>query len=158
MKTIIKIDIENTLDSRELAVVQNIRATTLDEVERYLKAALPGHYIYRGGNHVAVHFAGKSSHRLVLISEVPAPEIAVTKISRDVSGNSRRVIHFTALVTKNDRLVRKSVSELYELALKRSRAIGGKKYHNKQFGGGIAFQTDDDAQLRRDIEAITDLL
>jgi hypothetical protein len=35
--------------------------------------------------------------------------------------------------------------------LKRARKIGGKKFHNKQFGGGIVFQSYSDNELEKDI-------
>lgn len=41
---------------------------TLDDVRKQLQRDLPGHYIYKGGNHVSVHRAdGKK--RLVLVTE-----------------------------------------------------------------------------------------
>jgi hypothetical protein len=33
------------------------------------------------------------------------------------------------------------ISTKYDLALARSRAQGGRKFHNKQYGGGIVFQS-----------------
>ena len=52
-----------------------------------------------------------------------------TRINNDVNGNPRYVVHFLQL------------ADTYERALFLSRQLGGRKFHNKQFGGGIAFQS-----------------
>ena len=52
-----------------------------------------------------------------------------TKIDNNAMGNPRYVLHFLAL---NDN---------YEQALYIAKSLGGKKYHNKKYGGGIAFST-----------------
>ena len=51
------------------------------------------------------------------------------KTSHDVNGNPRYVLHFLAL------------ADTYEEALIIGKKAFGKKFHNKQFGGGIVFQT-----------------
>ena len=51
------------------------------------------------------------------------------KTSHDVNGNPRYVLHFLAL------------ADTYEEALFIGKKAFGKKFHNKQFGGGIVFQT-----------------
>ena len=53
-----------------------------------------------------------------------------TRVNNDVNGNPRYVCHYFKLNTQ---------SELDDLALARSRKLGGKKFHNKQYGGGIVF-------------------
>lgn len=62
-----------------------------------------------------------------------------TRIDNDVNGNPRYVCHYTRLSTPIDRDA--DVSQRYTLALARARAIGGKKYHTKKYGGGIVFQS-----------------
>ena len=52
-----------------------------------------------------------------------------TRISNDTSGNPRYVIHYL------------SVADNYDKAVKIANKIGGKKFHNKQYGGGIVFQS-----------------
>jgi hypothetical protein len=52
-----------------------------------------------------------------------------TRINNDLNGNPRYVIHFLQL------------SDSYERALYLARQLGGKKFHNKQYGGGIVFQS-----------------
>lgn len=61
-----------------------------------------------------------------------------TRVKSDVNGNPRYVIHFLAL----DVLGHESgldVSERYRLALNLAKEQGGRKFHNKQYGGGIVF-------------------
>lgn len=52
-----------------------------------------------------------------------------TRINNDTNGNPRFVVHYL------------QVAETYERALYLARKIGGRKFHNKQYGGGIAFQS-----------------
>jgi hypothetical protein len=51
------------------------------------------------------------------------------RINNDVNGNPRYVFHFLKL------------ADNYEQALKLAKKIGGRKFHNKQYGGGIAVQS-----------------
>jgi hypothetical protein len=52
-----------------------------------------------------------------------------TRINNDTNGSPRFVVHYL------------QVAESYERALYLARKIGGRKFHNKQYGGGIAFQS-----------------
>ena len=52
-----------------------------------------------------------------------------TRVNNDINGNPRFVIHYLQLADNYDR------------ALYLSRQLGGRKFHNKQYGGGIAFQS-----------------
>jgi hypothetical protein len=52
-----------------------------------------------------------------------------TRVNNDINGNPRYVIHYLQLADNYDR------------ALYLSRQLGGRKFHNKQYGGGIAFQS-----------------
>lgn len=68
--------------------------------------------------------------------------IDLTRLPSDVNGNSRHVVHFLSLLTKDE-----SHSSFltwadlkYELALMRASVVGGRKHHTKSFGGGIKFQ------------------
>ena len=85
--------------------------------------------------------------------------MSITRIKSDINGNPRRVIHFLELVTDKDREDARGrdfagVSYLYQVALNRARKIGGKKFHNKQFGGGIVFQSYCDQELEKDIAGL----
>lgn len=72
-------------------------------------------------------------------------KIEWVRVKNDSNGNPRYVCHFLQLnsekeleETPNDW---NRISNLYSLALARARKIGGKKFHNKQYGGGIVFQS-----------------
>ena len=52
-----------------------------------------------------------------------------TRINNDTYGNPRYVIHWI------------NVADTYSKALTIAKKIGGRKFHNKQYGGGIAFQS-----------------
>lgn len=54
----------------------------------------------------------------------------LTRVNNDVNGNPRYVFHFLALADHYG----DSVAVAKKL-------IGGKKFHNKQYGGGIVFQS-----------------
>jgi hypothetical protein len=74
----------------------------------------------------------------------------ITRINNDVNGNPRRVIHFLAFITDNDRGGTGSnfpTGSLYEVALKKARKLGGRRFHNKQYGGGIVFQAYSDDEV-----------
>lgn len=61
-----------------------------------------------------------------------------TRINNDINGNPRHVCHFLAFIGPKDQGV--ELTRKYELALQRARKLGGRKFHNKQYGGGIVFQ------------------
>lgn len=56
-------------------------------------------------------------------------QIEFTRISNDTYGNPRYVCHFL------------NIADDYATAVKLANKIGGRKYHNKQYGGGIVFQS-----------------
>ena len=80
-----------------------------------------------------------------------------TRISSDVNGNPRYVVHFLALVPDLDTPEIwdehgiGTISWKYRQAVKRANKIGGRKFHNKSYGGGIVFQS---YELRATEEAI----
>jgi hypothetical protein len=51
------------------------------------------------------------------------------RVNNDVNGNPRYVFHFLQL------------ADNYDDALKLAKKIGGRKFHNKQYGGGIVVQS-----------------
>jgi hypothetical protein len=77
-----------------------------------------------------------------------------TRIKLDTNGNPRIVFHFLNFITENDR-INNALCDLYFLALKRAKKIGGKKFHNKNYGGGIVFQSYEPTAT---IEAIKKLM
>lgn len=62
-----------------------------------------------------------------------------TRINNDVNGNPRYVIHFLKCVPGPDYTC--NTDQLYTKTCKLMNKIGGRKYHNKSYGGGIVFQS-----------------
>ena len=71
------------------------------------------------------------------------------RIDNDVNGNPRYVTHFLNVPIDGEGL---SISEKYALACKKAKAIGGKRYHTKKFGGGIVFQSYNTNDLINEIK------
>ena len=65
-----------------------------------------------------------------------------TRINNDTNGNPRYVVHYLQM------------ADTYERALYLGRKLGGRKFHNKQFGGGIAFQSYNTDKLAERIAQI----
>lgn len=57
-----------------------------------------------------------------------------------VNGNSRWVISYFHFLLEGEH--KTTVDNPYALALSRASLLGGKKYHNSDFGGGIVFEGD----------------
>jgi hypothetical protein len=74
----------------------------------------------------------------------------LTRVNNDVNGNPRYVCHFLNLLSPDDQDRANKMAEtsskwgtdiMYQMALKKSRKIGGRKFSNKSYGGGIVFQS-----------------
>ncbi len=80
-------------------------------------------------------------------------KIDFTRVNNDTNGNPRYVCHFFNLLTdsENNYITGLSISDRYNVALNRARKIGGRKFHNKQFGGGIVFQSYNIQETENDI-------
>jgi hypothetical protein len=63
-----------------------------------------------------------------------------TRVNNDVYGNPRYAIHFMDVLNTEERMAI-PFPKMYEYALKKAKKIGGKKFDNKQYGGGIVFQS-----------------
>ena len=78
-------------------------------------------------------------------------EIEFTRVNNDVNGNPRYVCHFLDVpveLTQAEQDSMSSVSIAYSKALAKARKYGGRKFHNKQYGGGIVFQSYNLNELR----------
>lgn len=91
-------------------------------------------------------------------------EIEFTKVNHDTNGNPRYVCHFLRLLNVGDNIKAQhnkrdtfSITTKYELALNKARSIGGRKFHNKQYGGGIVFQSYNVGELQESIEKIKEV-
>lgn len=68
----------------------------------------------------------------------------LTRVTNDVNGNPRYVIHYLALLTDEEKADTSlhAISNRYSIAVAKAKKLfGGKKFHNKQYGGGIVFQS-----------------
>jgi 5-formaminoimidazole-4-carboxamide-1-beta-D-ribofuranosyl 5'-monophosphate synthetase len=81
-------------------------------------------------------------------------QIDFTRINNDVNGNPRYVCHFLNFISDKDEFT--SIDERYELALSRARKLGGRKFHNKQYGGGIVFQSYNIIRLSNSIHELVE--
>ncbi len=94
---------------------------------------------------------------LQLIVDKDNPKrIEFTRVNNDVNGNPRYVCHFLELINEDDDEVLTdmggvNIDNKYKLALKRAKKIGGRKFHNKQYGGGIVFQSYNIKETERKI-------
>lgn len=75
--------------------------------------------------------------------------IIVNGISFQPVSNGRHVVHFLSVLNEQEKLT--DVFGHYATALKKARKIGGTRYHNKQYGGGIAFYANDLEWLSKQI-------
>lgn len=75
------------------------------------------------------------------LKEVGAHEpIEWTRINNDVNGNPRYVCHYLNFIKSGaDREI--SEKSNYLTAISRAKKLSGRKFHNKQYGGGIVFQS-----------------
>lgn len=75
-----------------------------------------------------------------------------TRINNDVNGNPRYVVHFLQCEPQAWKY-QGSPSERYARVCKLMNRIGGRKFSNKQYGGGIVFQShslpETEAAIRR---------
>lgn len=78
--------------------------------------------------------------------------INFTRVNNDVNGNPRYVCHFLKLLTTNESYdTDLTIGDKYDIALDRAKKIGGKKFNNKQYGGGIVFQSYNIQETEKEI-------
>jgi len=84
-------------------------------------------------------------------------KIEFKRVNNDANGNPRYVCHYLNLLTRNDTLQPDyKMGYDYNIALKRAKKIGGRKFHNKQYGGGIVFQSYNIGETEKAILRLTD--
>ena len=76
-----------------------------------------------------------------------------TRVKNDVNGNPRHVCHFLHLDVHGWQS-NIGLSDRYAIALQLAKTLGGRKFHNKQYGGGIVFQSYSLPQLCAKINAL----
>jgi len=63
-----------------------------------------------------------------------------TRINNDTNGNPRYVTSFLNLLKDREKYeLGLSIDAKYDLALRKAKSIGGKRFSNKMYGGGIVF-------------------
>lgn len=62
-----------------------------------------------------------------------------TRVNNDVYGNPRYVVHYLDITPNKYRTA--DILKRYDMTVKWANKLGGRKYHNKQYGGGIVFQS-----------------
>lgn len=73
------------------------------------------------------------------------------------ASGGRLIVHFLALLTSKDQeQMNWNIDAQYSEALRRAAKIGGRKFHNKQYRGGIAFYSYDGEALREKIISLRD--
>ncbi len=79
-----------------------------------------------------------------------------TRIINNSNAHPRYVLHFFKLLTQDEinSYGLDNYKELYNLGVKRANKIGGKKFHNKQYGGGIVFTTFEPTEIINKINSI----
>ena len=94
------------------------------------------------------------------------------RINNGIAGNPRYVCHFHEFINDaDDDLINRELLHAkvrgkecykieieYKLALKRAKKLGGRKFHNKQFGNGIVFSTYNIYDLKKQIEDLRNKL
>lgn len=94
-------------------------------------------------------------------------DIELLRVGCDSCGNSRYVVHFLNFITDKDkeeaRMLSKTCSPFnfpthyeYELAVRKARKIGGKRYTAKHYGGGIVFTSNSKEALINSINELMD--
>ena len=82
-------------------------------------------------------------------------KISFTRINNDSNGNPRYVVHFLNFLNDEERSFL-PFTKKYEYALKKAKMLGGKKYNNKQYGGGVVFQSYNTMDLEKKINDLRD--
>lgn len=67
--------------------------------------------------------------------------LTLTRLKNDVNGNPRHAVHFLDLERPEDQSSMQSLTlpERYARIVKIANKLGGRRYHCKAYGGGVAF-------------------
>ena len=81
--------------------------------------------------------------------EVQLPRL--TRVNGDQYDNPRYAVHYLNLLTESEReLFRGELSSRdYDLAVRKANKVGGRKFHNRQYGGGIVFYGGKDHVIQK---------
>ena len=108
---------------------------------------------------VALFQLNQSEYKDMTTITVMNESIGVFDAGYDTNGNRRYVIHYLPIynaIKSRTGMNHGALSDTpYIVAVDAMRSIGGKKYHNRKYGGGISF-TLDRSQLQDDINQAID--
>lgn len=74
--------------------------------------------------------------------------IEFTRVNNNVNGNPRWVCHWLNFIPEKELY---TVDSTYQRALNIAKKLGGRKFHNKQYGGGIVFECFNTDELSKRI-------
>ena len=74
-------------------------------------------------------------------SELPK----LTRVNGDQYGNPRYVAHWHSVLTEKEYDDKRT----YEYAVRKANKVGGRKFHNRQYGGGIVFFGGEDHVIQK---------
>ena len=84
-----------------------------------------------------------------------------TQINNDSNGNPRYVCYHIEVLTNDEASTlsfwvnsKNGISERYARAINKAKTIGGKKYHTKDFGGGLVFQSYNIKELEEQVKEL----
>lgn len=114
-------------------------------------------------------FSFYCGEKIIKQLNIMSTSIEFTRVKNDTMGNPRYVTHFLNFVSSIEmEQIREDVrtfnaskatgdnyksatNEAYEIAIKRAKKIGGKRYNTKEYGGGIVFQSYNIKETEKDI-------
>jgi hypothetical protein len=153
-KTVNKIVKKKTVKKAAKKKTIKQTGTSNKAYDKRFSAKPPGKRKSKSGNIYTEKRANRSDKgRLLGIKKYNYEQLdnlRLTRVNNDVNGNPRYVLHFLDILNNEENSFL-PFSKKYEYALKKAKIIGGKKYHNKQFGGGIVFQSYNTDNLKENI-------
>ena len=152
-KKIAKKVVRKIVKKASLKKVAKKKLTSRDYDKRY-QALRPGKRVSDSGNIYYENRANRSDRGKLLgikkYNYEQLDNLRLTRVNNDINGNPRYVVHFLDLLNNEENSFL-PFSKKYEYALKKAKVIGGRKFHNKQFGGGIVFQSYNTDNLKEQI-------
>jgi hypothetical protein len=122
--------------------------------DRRFQALKPGKRTSASGNTYYEYRANRSDRGKLLgikkYNYEQLDNIRLTRVNNDNNGNPRYVVHFLDFLNNEENSFL-PFSKKYEYALKKAKIIGGRKFDNKQFGGGVVFQSYNTDNLKEQI-------
>jgi len=146
-KTVGKIVKKKTVKKAAKKKVIKQTGTSNKVYDKRKQANKPGKRISKKGN---VYYENRENRsdkgRLLGIYD----DFRLLRVNNDINGNPRYVVHFLNILNNEENSFL-PFNKKYEYSLKKAKIIGGKKYDNKQYGGGIVFQSYNSDDLKRKI-------